>query len=963
LLQDNIVKKKELVMAEFSFRKFALPLATAFLLGMTGCSSSSGGSGDGEEEVTYTGDKSLSGTFETFSSTAAAPARAAARAPGDGTEVVKLYVLDENGDMKDTGLECDITGVGTYECDGIAGNKEYIVRYVKNLGDGRVLELKSNVAIGDDNVANAEVSRVTSLIVEAIAKAVEEAIVGADLDEDKVKELVASVKTAIKTSIVNLVQEGLISIPSEDDMIVEADFDTFVGTASENENLKDESGVIVSDDSISNLLGSSKNDAKLLAYADMTDAQLVAEIFAQTFGEDDGAPDWVVNFLSDKYDDVPAGYTIGSFLAKIAFESEGYNDEDAWDPDEWFVKELEGAGVAEANQQATVDSIIDALDAKMASTGAGSAYEALVATIERHYELKAKAVKTDADYEELADFPPVIEYLFPESFVDSMTPTTPLQNIGQGIVLIAFVEGVLVPDVVTSEIESAFEDQLRNLYIVEIDPFFIFEDLGFQNELATYDTLSIGHFEARTDKYWNPEGGESEFLSVYTGVEKPSWMFGEAGADEEKFTSATLTYPKEGGGTGTVNLDVMADGDWVELRYSAWSCDETGCNEDTTKMNITDHVSGNYVVSVTYDGETVSKTFNTFVLKGAYDMRAKLISPTEMPQWPEELNGENVDWEDPAIIALQEQFNDAWMDYEPTRFAVNYDSDANDVNDSVKGVVFKWDDAALRAQIATLGLPENIVPAYQIGISLRDDNCMSESYEDCNTEIYNTWWNNKAVTATSFKLPVALRETGETEKYNIGVNVVFLDKETGREVGQGGHTWAEFRVGTADVLSGTEQVIMNGSVTAEEGATIPTNLKVALMSEVCTFNQETFVHTCERETIGTPVAVSNGEFSLGVNAKTIQDSMNGNGYINLMAFADANSDGEFTDWDPTPGADNSEAEMGFWPHNTHVNFENWGEFRVGVSTCNETECTYNSQRVVPDNNVTVDNIDFRVWNY
>ncbi|MCW9026598.1 MAG: hypothetical protein OQJ77_04710, partial [Thiovulaceae bacterium] len=383
------------------------------------------------------------------------------------------------------------------------------------------------------------------------------------------------------------------------------------------------------------------------------------------------------------------------------------------------------------------------------------------------------------------------------------------------------------------------------------------------------------------------------------------------------------------------------------------------------------------------DGETVTKTFNTFVLKGAFDIRAKLISPTEMSQWPEELNGENVDWANLTTQqqALMDEFNTAQQAYEPTRFAVNMDTDNDDVNDSVSGVVFKWDDTALKTQLAALDLPENIIPAYQVGINLYNPNCTSTNYEECNTEIYNTWWNNKAIKATSFKLPIPLKDSGLDGRYNIGVNVVFLDKNTGREVGQGGHTWAEFKVGSADVLVGDEQIVMNGSVSSEnvDANLSALNLKVALMSEECTFNETTFVHTCTRAKIGSEVAVVDGNFSLSIAAKTIKDSMDSKGYINLIAFDDRNSDGEFTDWNSTVGANNDDAEMAFWPHNTNVNFENWGEFRVGVSVCPEMtadsttdmsyECTYNSKRIIPSTDVSyvgdivIDGIDFKIWGY
>lgn len=964
-------------MKMYNLSKVALPLAVALLLGMTGCSSDSSSTPVVATDTTetYTGDKSLSGSFETFNTTSNSIARAASRAPGDAdTEIVKLYVLDENGDLKDTGLTCDITeGTSEYVCNDIAGEKEYIVRYVKDLGNGQVLELKSNVAVGTENVTGAEVNRVTSLIVEAISKAVEEAIVGVGIDESAVAELIASVKEAIKTSISSLVQQGLISIPTMEDMTVTASFDDFIGTAEDNDNLAESSGVILTDDSVTNVLGSGKNDAQLLAYADMTTDQLVAEIFAQTFGEGDGAPDWVFNFLSDKYNNVPSTYTVGGFLSMIEFESEGhdYDDQDnlVWDPDTWFTENLERAGVPAADQQSVMNGIISDLNAIMAdTTTANGAFSLLKAEIQAHYALKAKTTKTDDDYKKLADFPAVIEFLFPKTFVDSLTAATPLQNMGQGIVLIAFVEEVLANDVVSETLSSydIFEDQIRNMHIVEIDPFFLFEDLGFEVG-GVYDTLSIGHFEARTDKFWNGNT-ETEFLSVYASVEKPGWFMGETEvAVDPDLMSGTLTYPTATG-TETVTLSVEGDGDWVQLKYSPWSmCDQSGCPEpDATKMDITDHVSGDYVLTATYDGETVTKTFKQFVLKGAFNFRAKLLTPTEMPQWPEELQGDNIDWANLTTEqqALQDAFNTEQQAYEPTRFAVT-----NTTDNTVEDVVFKWDDGELQEKIAELNLPDNIVPAYQVGINLRDLDCEqsgTNNWEECNTEIYNTWWNNRPIKSTSFMLPIPLKANEANEKYSIGVNVVFIDKDTGRDVGQGGHSWAEFEVGTATQLNGDEQIVINGSVGAEEGATIPTALKVGMMSETCTFDEVTFFHTCTRTAIGTPVSAADGDYSLSVNVADVQSALGANKHIMVMAFDDLDGDGVFDDWDPagTP-EDNEDAESGYWPEGTHLWFENWGDFKVGTSTYNETtgDHTYTNQKVVPNEDVTVEGIDFTVWNW
>ena len=957
----------------------AVALAATLVIGMTGCSDSASDSASdpvvvGDDEVTYTGTNSLSGSFETFASSSLSPARAS-RAVGD--EIVKLYVLDENGALKDTGITCPVDG-SSYTCSDIASNKEYIVRYIKDNGDGTVLEMKSNVALGTTPVENVEVSRVTSLIVEAISKAVEEAVVGTAIDEAKITELIASIKESIVSAISTLVQQGLITIPTEADMIVSLTdgetFDDFAVTAEENTNLSDASGVIITDESVSNTLNSGKNDAKLDVYEAMTNAEIVREIFAQTGGDGDEMPDWVIDFLAAKYNATSTEYTVESFLAKLEFKSRAIEDDGSWNPEAYFEKQLEGAGVAPADQQALVTGVLSDLNTSVTS---GTVITSLKTMIAEHYTLKAKTDKTPEDYKKLGDFPPIIEFLFSETQANALEATTPIANMGQGIILIIYIEEVLTSEIIFDRVSAlvgaanVFEDQVRNIRMVESDPMFLFTDFGFASEIATYDALSVGYFEAKTDKSWNQSTGtEIEYLSVKADVEKPSWMFVPDSAPVAGDITATLTYPIVGG-TDSVDLVVSVSDDGVGLSYSAWDCDNTGCTEDTSKMDITDNISGDYVLTVSDGTDTVTKTFNKFILKGANDVRAKLLSPSEKPEWPEELNDQSIDWSvalPTDLQTLMTDFNTAKQNYQITTFATN-----NLAEDAVEDVVFKWDDSALNDQVSELALPENIVVAYQVGINLRDTVCEEtfytdggegDSWEACNTEIYNTWWNNKAITATSFKLPVALRATTNTEKYNIGVNVVFLDKDTGREVGQGGHSWAEFQVGTAAILNGDESVNFTGTITAEEGSTVPATMKVALMSEECTFNATTFVHDCLRDIISI-VAPTAGAYSLDVNVTDIKAAMGTNGHISIVAFDDLSDFGVFNDWDPAIGADNANAEPIWWPQNTNFWFENWGDFRVGSSTYDETtgDYTHSTQQIVPGVDVNVTGIDFKVYNY
>jgi len=960
-------------------KKFLSLSASVLLCGgmFVGCGG--GGSTDGgetESGVTYSGTRTLSGTFETFSDTSRSVSRSL-RAT-EGNEIVKLYVLDDKGEMKDTNITCPVTD-NAYTCSNIAGNKEYIVRYLKEVSDGKVLEMKSNITVADSDITGVKVDRVSTLIVESISKAVEEALVGVALDESKIAELIASVKTAIKTSIASLVTQGLITIPSQDDMVVTLKsgetFESLKGTVQQNKNLDDSSSVVLANDTVSNTLNAKKNERKALAYASMTNKELVKEIFLQT--GDGEVPDWVVDFLGDKYASMPATYTIGNFLNKLNFE-EG--------DDEQARKLFQEHSL---NIATIVGSINAAVKNNVATTK-------LKETLVNHYTLKAKSNKTDDDFKKLAEFPPVLEYLFPESFASSITYNTKLNNMGQGIALVMFAEEVLVQEILKSARDAAHiskdklsDDMLKNLHVIDFNPSFIFTDLGFEIG-SSYDKISIDQLELRTDKNWN-NGTETEFLSVYTGIEKPSWMMPNGGQpDSTKLTSATLTYPKANGTTATINLELNSQNsgdDWMELRYSPWQpCSGDDCQPDTSKMDITDYVSGDYTVSVTYDGKTTTKTYkDMFVLKGASGFYSELINPKENPRWPQELN--NINWSNMTLEqqAIQDEFSAKQLAYNlegRTTFALNYDENGDGTNDSVKDVVFKWSDESLLTKIEELDLPANIVPAYQVGINLYNpkdtngDNVINEQdcngqdeegndvWRQCNTEIFNTWWNNRPIKGTSFTLPIPLKATDENSRYNLNLNVVFIDKTTGRDIGQGGNSWAEFEVGAGTALTGTENIIFTGKVESEGRGTIPAKTKVGLTSESCTFDASTLLQSCTTEILGIASLDSNGNYNLSTAVTDIKQKMTNKGWFNLIAFEDKDDDNIWDKWES--GSVNTNPEQAWWPNNKHFWFDNWGEFTVNTQEHEEVGNNFNhvSTKVKQGENVNVEGINFKVftWN-
>ena len=943
------------------------------------------------EQNSYKGDRSLSGSIESFGN------GLEVLGAENPDEVVKLYVLDDNGDMKDTNITCSIKD-NTYECPNIAGNKEYIVRYMKKVGDGKVLEMKSNITVTDKDMTDVKVDRVSSLIVDTIAKAVEEALVGVKLTEENVKDLITNVKDAIASSFVALVENGLVEIPSQNDMVVTLEedetFEKFTGVVKDNDKLSSASDVILTDEGVTKTLQANKNLTKAdKYYATLTNKELVKEIFEQT-SDDGGVPDWVVNFLGDNYD--TKAYTIGQFQDKLSFESEALED-GSWNPDEWFSQELERIGIDNAAQQELVESILTIVNTQISS---GAVLNTMKEKLAEFYALKSKADKTPEDIEKLADFPPVITYLFSQEFAATMTEETQFENMGQAIVYIMFTEQLVVKEVQKNVFETylknnnkpLFEEKLERLHIVEIDPFFIFQDLGFAVG-GNYDTLSMDWFEARTETYWN-ENGQKEFFVFQTSIEKPGWMMSEnPDVNITKVTNATLTYPTKNG-MKIVNLDPFTEderADSIRLSYDPWmECHGGGeCEPDTSKMNITDHVSGNYMVNVTYDGESISKTKELFVLSGASNFAPEFISPLAHPQWPSELH--SLDWSNQENwtqeqIAIQQEFQtkqDKFMEETDnkgyTSFATNFDMDNDGTNDAIKDIVFKWSADDLTKKIEDMVLPENIIPAYQVGINLHErkdtngdgtidqNDCNGdEGWRECNTEIYNTWWNNRPIKGTSFKLPMPLKENAENSEYNINVNLVFIDKNSGRDVGRGGNTYASFKVGTVGVLNGDETITFTGNVADEKGTIVASDTKVALIKETCTFDAETFVHNCTQTTMEVTTLATNGDYNLTVTVGEVQDAMDRKSHFNLLAFEDRDGDDSWDSWKHNvDNAENQNSEMAWWLENKHFWFDNFGEFRINIEEHGAVGNNFNhkSIRVKSGEDVEISDLDFKVFNW
>jgi hypothetical protein len=334
-----------------------------------------------------------------------------------------------------------------------------------------------------------------------------------------------------------------------------------------------------------------------------------------------------------------------------------------------------------------------------------------------------------------------------------------------------------------------------------------------------------------------------------------------------------------------------------------------------------------------------------------------MISPKGYPQYPEDYNS----------LSAQEQqaFDDEITAYNiegPSNYLPNSEN-----NETLEGAVFSWEAPDLTG----VTIPDNIIMAYSVHISLtqmdanedgtisqqEQDDC-NQNWENCNSEIYNTWWNNKPVTSNSITLTVPLEVISGEDQYSIGVNVMFLDKETGNTVAEGQGDYAQFTVGAGTALTGDENIRFEGnfSLHTDSGytATFPSNAKVVLVAEENVYNPSTDTWDYNNSVIATGTIDANASYVLDVNSSTLQANMGQNKWINLVLFENTDNDGEWDNiWDA-----NTQGEHSYWLDGTWMWIENWGDLRINTDSENGE---YTSQKVIKYSNVTVQGLDITIW--
>ena len=947
-------------------------------------SSSSSGGSSGSSSTTstasYSGTLSLSGSIDTssLSSTDAALTRSRSVNSRAVSEFVKLYVLDANGVMQDTGITCNVSS-GSYECPNIKGSEEYIVKYVKDVGNGKVLEMKTTATVGTTNPDPVKVDPITTMIVASVVEAVKSALKGVEIDQTAVTKIIASVKTAITTTMTTLVESGAIQIPS---LVVEADFTELNtsnnATETTNSNLGDIASIVNTDDTVSQSVAAVKSETKGDYFSTLTNEQKMEAVF-KSLGWDKGMPAWVLKMFSTEYANMDSSWTIGWFMGMGNFTAASATD---ITNDTWSFKGLTDLGYSATDINTFATTIATTLNTELSD---GTVFNSLKTSLQEFYTIKAKTTKTDADIEFLANFDATIASLFPETFVNSMTVDTQLQNMGQLFLLMGYLQtsgesyiGSRVKALIKAKLDgdnkTYFDSQLK--YVGErlftsaaqsggfLQSMYPSSQAGLNATLAKYDVVDLGYMSGSANNNWT--GSQNiTYLDLRASLSKLSWDMQIDSFDNSTAPTAVLTYPKVGGTTGQIDMRLNTNYGGVMFEVSYQNCTQSGCSYDNASL-VEDFDSGNYTVTATYAGKTYTKTQELYFVKGGEKYIAKLISPKGQPQYPQELWGVqgNYTTEQQTLLNTFNAENQAYWEAGYPTFAPNTNSTASSGNDTIKGLVLKWE----APDVSGLNLPSNIQVAYSVDVRLRKEvdtnndsvidwqDCNGDTYQQCNTDIYNTWNDDKLITNTSITLPTALKVNTGNDRYQLSLNVMFVEKDTGYYIASGGNNWAEFKVGTVTELSGNETVTFNGALTLNTGATVPTAFKIALLGEVNQYSGGTWSNTRTQIGNGTFTS-SNNTFSISATWDVLKDYVGNGKNIQIIGYNDANGDGTWQDWN------SQSSEASYWMENSWINFEKRGdvELRVGKYDSTTGQSKDDSYRLKVNSNTTVDNLNIKIW--
>ncbi len=873
---------------------------------------------------------------------------------------VKLYVLGETGDLVDTGLEGTLDENGNFEVDGVKDGVNYIVRFVQKVADDKVLELKAPAYVppledeqGGTPEVNVEVSPKATVVVEAIVNAVLEAVEGTGITQ----EVVTKVVKAIKDTVEDLVDKGIIQIPS---LVVEApaqDLAELEDQELENDRLADAGGQLLADDRLTATLNVAKGEVKYaIPGDDATDEEkkaFIRRVFAELVegkregGSGDGAkapqsdevPGFFVDFFAQQY---VAGTT------KTASELLAAVD-----------KGLVQGSMDGAQTSGTARSAALLTDAAIGEFGTflSDVYDALA-------KRKAGQELSEDEVDLLADVPPLVIGLFPPEDKWNEIQGDTLLPVPQAIAFVVWLTDWYLDDE-DMDFNPMLPGSLMDLYR--------FWEVA--DQYAGIEVFDLWLFPGTVwvedkDEQGNVIGGhEVDALSAGACIGDVTWMNPESAPDQGSENplagyTVELIYPKKDGSTETVTLtpewelDEGGEGGpdfgacyivdpWREGQESQY-----GWVPNMDRV-VSDFASGTYEVVVKDpDGNEVARrAFERKVITGMRDAYATIITPRQEPRWPEDPNAPPEVWD--AYWEAMEAYN---RQGGPTRFSANACTKelleklgitADECTaEKLEELSSSFDGARITVswEPPDVDLPEGVKIGYDLDVG--QSQCNEQGF-DCQWQMfYSTWERDRTLFTTSFTIPVVLPQDAENP-YDLNISVVFIDAATGEVLGQGGWSHAQFYVAEPLDLSATFTIA--GRVSGEDSMAPemdkqgnPITPQVALFAEG--WNPETGEN--EVVTLATAEIDEDGEYELTpAISDFLREDLPPGAWFGIVVFWDEDGNGQYNDVQDQWGY---YREYSAWPDpNINVWFDTWGGvLRYNQDVCPTTgmgECSHSEE--------------------
>jgi len=250
--------------------------------------------------------------------------------------------------------------------------------------------------------------------------------------------------------------------------------------------------------------------------------------------------------------------------------------------------------------------------------------------------------------------------------------------------------------------------------------------------------------------------------------------------------------------------------------------------------------------------------------------------------------------------------------------------------------------------------------------------CQGNKWKKCNIDIYNSWdIQGEPITTTSIVLPVALEvnqndntDAFQQERYEVNVNVEFIDKRTHESISHGGWSNAQFRVGTPTVLSGNEKLTFNGTISIAEysqSKQLPDHLKVALIGEK--YGDKPTREVLALGDINT--TATDTTFTISTTWDNIKDYASHNSNIQIIGFNDLDNSNTWDepDWENFDPKQQQGIEDSYWLKDSWVHMEGAGDKIIRVDRFNPTTNETNTQsyRLKQNTDITINGLKLEVF--